>query len=367
MSREAIHYWKCDRDSAFHGIHERGEITLSESELKMALEDSLGRGISFMEYQNSPGNHLIWRVGVERGRPHPEYLVRVEDGPEGDGYLAVETFLLDKVRGEGVPTPRVIACDSSRKRSTYAWQLLQNIAYPNLQVWNSRGELSLRQIAPTIGEAIAKWQQVPVAGFGPFQPEFVHERATLKGYHNSYSDYFNLNLVQHLNALRDGDFIDQSEESKVIEVIESSRDLLDLRQGCLVHKDLALWNILGPADGVAAYIDWDDAIAGDPMDDISLVACFHGADVVAQVLEGYQRIHSLPPEYEARVWLHFLRNMIVKSVIRVGASYFDKDLDFFLIGSKSSGEDFKSETKTRLHKALEGLEQGLPLTEIPSL
>ncbi len=367
MSREAIHYWKCDRDSAFHGIHERSEITLSESELKAALEDSLGRKISSMEYQNSPGNHLIWRVGVESDSAHPEYLVRVEDGPEGDGYLAVESFLLDKVRGEGVPTPRVIACDSSRKRSAYAWQLLQNIVYPNLQFWNTKGELSLHQIAPSIGEAIAKWQQVPVAGFGPFQPEFVHERATLKGYHNSYSGYFNLNLGRHLKALREGDFIDEVEESKIIDVIESRHDLLNLKQGCLVHKDLALWNILGPSDGVAAYIDWDDAIAGDPMDDVSLIACFHGADTVARVLEGYGRIQPLPSDYEARVWLHFLRNMIIKSVIRVGASYFDKDLDFFLIGSKSSGEDFKTETKTRLHNAVEGLEQGLPLTEIPSL
>jgi hypothetical protein len=57
--------------------------------------------------------------------------------------------------------------------------------------------------------------------------------------------------------------------------------------------------------------------------------------------------------------------MIVKSVIRVGAAYFEKGFDFFLIGSNSSGEDFKVKTKTRLMKALEGVQSGLPLTKIP--
>lgn len=367
MSREGIHYWKCDRGSPFHGIRNRDEISLPESELKAAMEDSLGRSIASMEYQESTGNHLIWLVTVEGGISKPEYLVRVEDGPEGDGYLAVESFLLDKVRGEGVPTPRVIACDSSRKRSTYAWQLLENIPYPNLQYWNERGELSLLEIAPTIGEAIAKWQQVAVAGFGPFRAEFVHERATLKGYHSSYSSYFNLNLERHLKLLRDKEFISSDEEHEILQAIKKGSTLLNIDRGCLVHKDLALWNILGPADGIAAYIDWDDSIAGDPMDDVSLIACFHGSKVVGEILKGYGSIRPLPPNHEERIWLHLLRNMIVKSVIRAGASYFEKDFDFFLIGSKSNGQDFKAKTKARLMKALEGVRCGLPLTEIPDL
>jgi Ser/Thr protein kinase RdoA (MazF antagonist) len=29
--------------------------------------------------------------------------------------------------------------------------------------------------------------------------------------------------------------------------------------GCLVHKDLALWNILGTEREIAAFIDFDDS------------------------------------------------------------------------------------------------------------
>lgn len=366
MSREGIHYWKCDRGSAFHGIRRHEKPELSEPELQAALEDSLGRPIVSMRFKESPGNHLIWLVTVDASSTVPEYLVRVEDGPEGDGYLAVESFLLDKVRGEGVPTPRVIACDSSRKRSSYAWQLLENIPHPNLQHWHEREELPLLDLAPSIGASIARWQQVPVAGFGPFRAGFVHERATLKGYHSVYADYFNLNLMRHLRLLRDDAFITATEEKEIADAIKRKAYLLDIDRGCLVHKDLALWNILGPADGIAAYIDWDDSIAGDPMDDVSLIACFHGPDVVAAILKGYSNIRPLPVDHAARIWLHLLRNMIIKSVIRVGASYFERGFDFFLIGSKSSGEDFKANTKTRLLKALEGVRSDLPLEEIPA-
>ena len=50
--------------------------------------------------------------------------------------------------------------------------------------------------------------------------------------------------------------------------------------------------------------------------------------------------------------------MIVKSVIRVGAGYFDRDDGFFLIGSGSSGSSLREMTLSRLALALRGLREG---------
>ena len=55
------------------------------------------------------------------------------------------------------------------------------------------------------------------------------------------------------------------------------------------------------------------------------------------------------------LWLHLLRNMIVKAVIRIGAGYFERDGGFFLIGSGSSGADLRRFTLSRLALALNGL------------
>jgi len=140
--------------------------------------------------------------------------------------------------------------------------------------------------------------------------------------------------------------------------IDKHRSLLDLPQGRLVHKDLALWNILGTEREIDAFIDFDDSIAGDPMDDLSLLACFHDAAFLRRAFEGYQSVRRLPEEHLRRFWLHLLRNMIVKAVIRVGAGYFDRDDGFFLISSGSSGATLRETTLSKLATALRGLREG---------
>jgi fructosamine-3-kinase len=148
-------------------------------------------------------------------------------------------------------------------------------------------------------------------------------------------------------------FLESADE--ITSEIENHRTWLDLPQGCLVHKDLALWNILGTRDQISAFIDFDDAISGDPMDDLSLLACFHDAVFLRSAFEGYQSLQALPTDHLRRFWLHLLRNMIVKAVIRVGAGYFERDDGFFLIGSGSSGASFRAMTHSRLALALRGL------------
>ena len=145
--------------------------------------------------------------------------------------------------------------------------------------------------------------------------------------------------------------------SEIRSSIAKSRDLLQLPQGCLVHKDLALWNVMGTPEKVTAVIDWDDSISGDPLDDLSLLACFHDAEFLAAALRGYAAVRPLPENWQARFWLHLLRNMIVKSVIRVGAGYFDRTSNFFLIGSGQDGGSLRDFTLARLNKAWQGLRE----------
>lgn len=93
------------------------------------------------------------------------------------------------------------------------------------------------------------------------------------------------------------------------------------------------------------------------MDDLSLLGCFHDAGFLVRALEGYESARPLPDEYRRRFWLHLLRNMIVKAVIRVGAGYFDRTDGFFLIGSGTSGADLKTFTQARWRRALLGLRE----------
>jgi|UniRef100_UPI0037841057 fructosamine-3-kinase len=387
MSRRDIYYWKCDRPAAFHGTQARGE---ADADIEQQLREALLRKLNAKVVKLSPGagqgNHLTWNAEVD-GKA---MFVRVENGPEKDDHLAIESAVLDQVRAVGVVTPKVFGCDAARSRVPFAWQALERIAAPDLNHWFKLGSLDVSRIAFDIGQAVAKWQSITFEGFGVLEHDDVgrvwrqparllavteepggsakewnvssesHPPNTpgLRGCRTSYADYFHLRLEEHLKFLVSRGFLTVTQLDEIAADLKNHRALLDLPQGCLVHKDLALWNILGSEHEIAAFIDFDDAISGDPMDDLSLLACFHDQAFLQRAFEGYQSIRDLPEHHLRRFWLHLLRNMIVKAVIRVGAGYFDRDDGFFLISSGSSGSNLREMTHFRLALALRGLREG---------
>ncbi len=378
MSRRDIYYWKCDRPAAFHGTQSRGDSDVEiERQLRDALRKHFGAKAVVLSTGAGQGNHLTWNADVD-GQP---MFVRVENGPEQDDHLSVESAVLDLVRTTGVPTPRVFGCDASRSRVPFAWQALERIAAPDLNHWFKLGTLDVARIAFDIGAAVAKWQTVTFKGFGILEwsarPSVRCESVEtfgephrglcgplLCGSRSSYTDYFHLRLEEHLHFLKARGFLTNADEIR--SEIHHHHPLFDIATGFLIHKDLALWNILGTRDQIAAFIDFDDAISGDPMDDLSLLACFHDATFLQRAFEGYQSVRSLPEEHLRRFWLHLLRNMIVKAVIRVGAGYFDRDGGFFLISSGSSGQSLRETTLSRLALALRGLREGFGLDILQS-
>lgn len=354
-SRSHIYYWKCDRAAAFHTTTPSPDL---RERLTAILRDRFGA--CELEPGGGQGNHLTFRTSLN-GR---EAFLRVEDGPERDDYIEVESHVLDLVRETGVRTPLVYGCDASRREVSFAWQALEFIPESDLNASLKKGVLDIPRVAPQIGERIARWQAITPAGFGPFDLGTLQREGLLKGIHHTYAAYFRLRLDAHLDFLGQRDFLPPEQIAAIRSVVDQHAGLLQLPQGCLVHKDMALWNVLGTPHEVTAVIDWDDCVSGDPMDDLSLLGCFHDGDFLAAALQGYATVRPLPENWRARFWLHLLRNMIVKSVIRVGAGYFDRGSGFFLIGSGQNGGDLRSVTLGKLETALRGLTEN---REIESL
>jgi aminoglycoside phosphotransferase (APT) family kinase protein len=352
--RSRTYYWKCDRPAAFHGTDERPRDSAPMiAQLGEALRPAFPNRAIAVRATPSQGNHFTFLADIGGA----EYFVRVEDGPEKDNYIEVESRVIAEVRELGVPAPRILAVDASRHRAPFAWQVMESIAFPDLNRHDKRGTLDRPGIAAKIGAAVATWQGLAPPGFGPFDPAVLRATGRLEGFHSSYAGYFHLHLDRHLRFLVSEGFLSEARAADIQSEITAHESLLDLRQGCLVHKDLALWNILGTESGIAAFIDFDDAIGGDPMDDLSLLGCFHDGSFLGRALEGYQAVRPLPAEHVRRFWLHLLRNMIVKAVIRVGAGYFERSDTFFLIGAGSSGGNLREFTLARLDAALKGLRE----------
>jgi aminoglycoside phosphotransferase (APT) family kinase protein len=361
--RRDIYYWKCDRPAAFHGTDadsRRAPTGRVRSVLERLLRDRLNAPLLTVRDADTQGNHLTFIA--EQGET--TWFVRVEDGPEQDDYMEVEAAVLDAVRETGVPTPRVIRADSTWSDVPFAWQVLEYVPRPDLNRIHKQGRLNLPRIAERIGRSVACWQRIHPDGFGPFDPGRCRDDRQLAGLHADYESYFRLNWDKHLDFLESNDFLNAGETRTLRDVVEEHAALLRIERGCLVHKDLALWNILGTSESILAFIDWDDAISGDPTDDLSLLACFHDGPFLAAVLRGYESVRPLPGEFLPRFWLHLLRNMVVKATIRVGAGYFNKDDRFFLLPAGHDGESFKRLTRDRLWLACDGLRDRSPVSRL---
>lgn len=352
MSRCDVYYWKCDRPAAFHGTGPRPRADeVPEEAVRDALVAHFHPDTLTLSPAAGQGNHLTWNAEIDG----VSAFLRIENGPEGDDHLKVESAVLGEVSKRGVPVPRVLGCDAGRTRVSFAWQLLERIPHPDLNRWARAGTLDVATVAFGVGQNVARWQAIRPPGFGPFDLEAWDGGRGLAGCHADYADYFRLRLDAHLAYLVNAGFFDAARRDEISFVIGEHARLLDIGSGCLVHKDLALWNVLGPRDRIAAFIDFDDAISGDPMDDLSLLACFHDAAFLERALSGYESERALPEEWRRRFWLHLLRNLIVKAVIRVGAGYFQRDSGFFLISPDGSGADLRTFTENRIEIALRGL------------
>ena len=357
MDRTDIYYWKCDRAAAFHGT---GDYLRDQHELLTMLEAELrrrfGGDLANLALGCGQGNHRTFTATLRGER----VFIRTEDGEEGDNYFAVEKAVADRVSTLGVPVPRTMAYDVSRSEVPFAWQIIPFIDAKDLNSHFKAGTLDWERIAPSIGRAVATWQEVSAPGFGPFSAMRAIG-GSLEALHPTLTDYYHLNLDRHVDFLVRGGFVSTAYAERIRSVVAANVRHLDV-SGVLVHKDLALWNVLGTERDVVSFIDWDDAIIGDAMDDLSLMACFHGADVLMKIISGYEAVRPLPEDAPVRFWLDLLRNMLFKAVIRVGAGYFERDGKFFLV---SGGEESLEEiTRRKIETALTGLEKGLEIDEL---
>jgi hypothetical protein len=353
MSRRHIHYWKCDRPEAFFATAKRPTTSAAWlPELQRTLQRQFDQSDLQLRPGPGEGNHLTL---LAQGGDF-EGFVRVETGPESDPHLEVESAILQAVAEIGVRTPRVLACDASRRELPVAWQVLERIQAPALSHWSAKGCLNLDSVAWQIGLAVGKWQVLKWPGFG------IIEQGLLGGHHQ-YEDHFFLRLEDHLQILQRGGLMQAAEVKELRQLLEQHRSLLRLEQGCLVHKDLALWNVLGQPSSAEVFIDFDDAMMGDAMDDFSLLACFHNAATLRKALQAAQTIRPHPADSMRRFWLHLLRNVIIKTVIRQGSGYFTGNAPAFLGGAAAAGA-LRQQSLRLLRLATAGLREDLPIEHL---
>lgn len=357
-NRTNIYYWKCDRPNAFFALDAARKTDSNELEqsIRAMLTEHFGNDFT-LRPASGQGNHLTYIV--EHGGT--KYFLRIENGTDGDDYMDIESAVIGLVRTTGVPTPHIYAVDATRKKYPFAYQIMENLECTDLNKLYRSGNLAIDCTMFGLGCYVARWQELHFDGYGPFNTDEFRRSGSLVGLHETYADYYMLNLEKHIAFLVGHKLLSPIEAERIREAVSDNEELLKIGKGCLVHKDLALWNVVGSRNCIESVIDWDDSVSGDPTDDLSLMGCFHSGSELSSLIEGYRSIRPLPENFERRFWLHLLRNMLFKAVIRVGAGYFDKKGDFFLT---ADGSDLKHQTRSRIEAACKGLNNEISITEL---
>lgn len=357
-NRTNIYYWKCDRPNAFFALDAARKTDSNDLEqsIRAMLAEHFGNDFT-LRPASGQGNHLTYLV--EHGGA--KYFLRIENGTDGDDYMDIESAVIGLVRTTGVPTPHIYAVDATRKKYPFAYQIMENLECTDLNRLYRSGNLAIDCTMFGLGCYVARWQELTFDGYGPFNTDEFRRSGRLVGLHETYADYYMLNLEKHIAFLVGHKFLSPIEAERIREAVSDNEELLNIGKGCLVHKDLALWNVVGSRNCIESVIDWDDSVSGDPTDDLSLMGCFHSGSELSTLIEGYRSIRPLPENFERRFWLHLLRNMLFKAVIRVGAGYFDKKGDFFLT---ADGSDLERQTRSRIEAACKGLNNEISITEL---
>jgi aminoglycoside phosphotransferase (APT) family kinase protein len=216
--------------------------------------------------------------------------------------------------------------------------------------------LDVDAIGFQLGEILAEIHSIEKSGFGFVKSAVLADSGEIVGINSDYASYFNTRLDTHLAYIVDNELISAKLADDIRFAISASNVVLDIPKGCLTHRDIAFWNILGTETAITAVIDWDDVVIGHPADDFGILNCFYDEKTIFSVKRGYESKRSLPSDFERAMWLHTLRNMLWKMMIRHYMGYFEQSGDFFIINDDNRGSlyDF---TLSKIKNALANLKE----------
>lgn len=353
--RNNIFYWKYDcplteEEKRLYFFKDKYELASANESAFSAMEDFLGCPPDKITPAGSDGNHFAYIV--DSGKK--SFFFRADDGMLDDDYMLAESAVMKIVSKAGIPVPEIYCTDITKEKYPLRFQIMEFVNEKCLNFHYKNNSLDIGSISRQTGKYLSMLHTLKFDGFGFFNTELIVEKKEMKGLDASYSDYFNKKLDEHLRYLQDNYLFEKKTIKEIEGIFLKFAPLLEIPEGRLLHRDLAYWNILGTENNIRAIIDWDDAVIGDPSDDLGVLNCFYDDDTMRLILEAYSVDFNIYDNFECRIWLHTLRNMLWKAGIRHYMGYFDKGDEFFL-SKNPGGFSLKNYTVNKILKSIETL------------
>ncbi|MGQ0591420.1 MAG: phosphotransferase family protein [Gammaproteobacteria bacterium] len=318
-------------DSALRAAITRSddELGFTDNVLREACRSALGTLPE--RIVRSPIQGTFHRVFIVHAPDGALFALRVAVFPgceRGLSLLAEKSITHEAIR-HGIPAPNVIAVDVSRAVFPFEFQLVEALKGRTMRDFDADEKRS-RALLEGLAESLRRVHQINCGGYGLIgissSGATVGEpgEGPLAGVHARWRDYITTKLVPHIRCCQKLGAISGHEVDAIQHRFDDFVEPREAVRSRLLHGDPGGHNVVS-RDGASidGLLDWEDALAGDPLYDIAMLATFHPERRHDAIWRGYGFGEALPEQVYRRFWTYFLRIALAKAVHRHRFGYPD--------------------------------------------
>lgn len=306
-AEEAAMIWK-DRHSAITNEELLDKINAELTDDKLAYIKPFDE-----KAETSLGNVNSIRVGVlESGK---EVIIRCHPKGVRNGYFYAESLASRIALKNGLPAYETYSIHELENESDVSYQVIEKLSGSTVQFFLKEHPEKEEQLVYEIGKTMAELHKIKVSGFGPFDNEQA-KNGKLIGKHQSLKDSINAGLDENLERLVHYHILTKEVASNMKELFKDN-ELLNSNTSVLIHNDFADWNLLTNGDTITGIIDWDECVAGNPIQEIACWSTFFDPERIKPFLKGYFSKTPIYDNFDETFQLMRLRYTISKMALRV--------------------------------------------------
>jgi aminoglycoside phosphotransferase (APT) family kinase protein len=327
--RRSIFYAKTDIDIPDETLKRLRQVNEVETQTHVESMRSLCKaffgtaGVTVIPFTGRGTFHLHYRVTLPSGQLYHlrvnalSHLYRAFE-------LHADAWVMRTLELNGLPSLPVLAVDSSRRLCAFDYEITV-VADGQALTSLSNQEKPYRSLVRQLGSLVAAVHGIATERFGLLDVAPLVQNPTCKacGLLDSWEQYVTLNLDRHISTCLAIGAIDPEEAERIRKTFVRLRSLLQISVPSLLHGDLANHNVTADGSRITAVLDWEDCLSGDPVFDIAYWATFRPHENLNVFLDGYREVRPLPPDFEMRFWLYYLRVSLSKTVHRHRFGYAD--------------------------------------------
>ncbi len=306
-AEEAAMIWK-DRHSAITNEELLDRINLELKNDKLAYIKPFDE-----KAQTSLGNVNSIRVGVlESGK---EVIIRCHPKGVMNGYFYVESLASQVALENGLPAYKTYCIHELENEEDISYQVIEKLNGDTIQFYLKEHPEKEEQLVIEMGKTMARLHQIKVKGFGSFDNELA-KNGNLKGRHKLLKDSIKARLEENLERLVTYNFLTKEIAVKMKSLFEDNK-LLDSDKSVLIHNDFADWNLLTDGNTITGVLDWDECVAGNPIQEIACWSTFFDPERIKPFLKGYFSETPMYDNFDEMFQLMRLRYIISKMALRI--------------------------------------------------